>query len=250
MKKAWNDRNRPSEATGEIAAMLGKVRALLAKAESTTFDAEAEALTAKAQELMARYRIDRALLDATHPGPKARTEGRRIAVDDPYADPKAFLLARLAAANGCRSVWSKDERTATVFGFPDELDALEELYTSLLVQAAAALQRAGSKQDGYGRSRTRSFRRSFLVAFAVRIGERLRETVDATIEEVAATSGTALVPLLRAREEAVAQAAREAFPHTRSFAPTVSDGEGWHAGTVAANLADLSVSRRLDRRSA
>jgi hypothetical protein len=234
--------------------ILEKIRALLAKAESTTFDAEAEALTAKAQELMARYRIDRALLDAGRAGATVRTDSRRVAVDNPYADAKAFLLGRIAHANGARSIWCKDEGYSAVFGLPDELDLLEELYTSLLVQAAAAMRRAGPKRDGLGRNRTRSFRRSFLVAFAVRIGERLRETVDATIAEAVgqavANAGAELVPLLAAREEAVAAAAREAFPMTRSLSPSVSDGEGWHAGKVFADLADLSVTPRLDRRTA
>ena len=45
------------------ARLYDKVRALLRKAESTSFPAEAEALTAKAQDLLARYALDRALLD-------------------------------------------------------------------------------------------------------------------------------------------------------------------------------------------
>ena len=60
-----------------------------------------------------------------------------------------------------------------MIGFSADLDAVELLFTSLLVQASAALQRAGGKRDAAGRSRTRSFRQSFLVAYAVRIGERL-----------------------------------------------------------------------------
>ena len=105
-----------------------------------------------------------------------------------------MLLANVADANGCTAVWSKSSGFTTVFGFVDELDAVDELFTSLLVQATAALRRAGSKSDGYGRSRTTRFRRSFLVAFAVRIGQRLRETVDATVESAVAETGTAPRP--------------------------------------------------------
>jgi hypothetical protein len=147
--------------------ILTKVRALLAKAESTTFDAEAEALTAKAQELMTRYRVDRALLDNEQRGPhRPEPVSRRILIDSPYADAKATLLSTVGDPNGCRTVWAKPFRHCTVIGFPDELDAVEELFTSLLVQAEHALIREGSKQDRYGRSRTKQFRRSFLVAFA------------------------------------------------------------------------------------
>jgi hypothetical protein len=222
--------------------VLDKVRALLAKAESTTFDAEAEAFTAKAQELMARHRIDRAVLGTREHAHREEEPGvRQFRIDNPYADAKAALLSRIADANGCRAVWSKSSGFTTVFGFVDELEAVDELFTSLLVQATAALRRAGSKYDEYGRSRTKRFRRSFLVAFALRIGERLRETVDATVEVAAVETGTALVPILAARVRATMAAAKAAFPETRGFAPSATDGEGWHAGTRFADQADLSA---------
>ena len=36
-------------------------------------------------------------------------------------------------------------------------------------------------------------------------------------------------------------AATAAFPETRSFSPSVTDGEGWHAGTRFADQADVSA---------
>jgi hypothetical protein len=230
--------------------VLDRVRALLAKAESTTFDAEAEAFTAKAQELMARHRIDRAVLEACGHDGGEQPIGRRIGVDDPYADAKAVLLGNVADANGCQAVWTKGLGFTTVFGFPDELDAVEELFTSLLVQATAAMRRAGSKQDRYGRSRTTRFRRSFLVAFAVRIGQRLRETVEATVETVGAETGAELVPILAARTGATKAAAEAVFPEVAGFSPAATDGEGWYAGTLFGDQADLSVAPKLARRSA
>jgi len=230
--------------------VLGKIRALLAKAESTTFDAEADALTAKAQELMARHRIDRALLDTDGAGARESPVGRRLGVDDPYADAKATLLHGIARANGCRAVWSRDLGFATVFGFDGELDCVEELYTSLLVQATAALRREGSKRDGYGRSRTTRFRRSFLVAFAVRIGQRLEKTVEATVSAVSAERSTALVPILTARAEASSAAADAAFPRVTSHSPTAGDDEGWFAGALFADQADLGMGPEITRQSA
>lgn len=222
-------------------AALGKVRALLAKAESTTFEAEAEALTAKAQELMARHRIDQAMLDHDRQGLQAAVIGRRVGVDDPYAEAKALMLGEIAAANGCHAVWSRDLGFSTVFGFPDELGAVEELFTSLLVQATLRLRAEGSKLDRYGRSRTTRFRRSFLVAFGVRIGRRLRETVAATVRAADSESSVALVPILTARDDAVKQAASETFPEADMFSPSASDGEGWHAGTLFGDVADLGT---------
>jgi hypothetical protein len=232
-------------------ALLDKVRALHAKAESTTFEAEAEAFTAKAQELMARHRIDRAVLDA-HTGWREDAIGRRIWIDNPYADAKFVLLSEIVHANGCRAVLSKGVGFATVFGFADELDGVDELFTSLLVQATAALQRAGSKTDAHGRSRTARFRRSFLLSFAYRIGERLTETVDATVAAASAETGTEIVPLLRARTEAADAAVNAMFDKSslRPMRTAATDGEGWTAGRVFADQADLSVAAPIARESA
>jgi len=236
----WRSGGRVDSATLPP-SLLSKVRALLAKAESTTFDAEAEALTAKAQELMTRYRIDRALLEADVPASWSTPVGRRIAVDDPYADAKAALLDQIAGANGCRAVWSKGLGFTTAFGCTEELDGVEELFTSLLVQATVALRREGSKHDRYGRSRTTRFRRSFLVAFATRIGGRLRDTVAATVTAAGGDTSTALVPLLAESDAAAERAAATAFPEMGSFSPTATDGEGWQAGTLFGDVAEIGA---------
>ncbi|TNH30278.1 DUF2786 domain-containing protein, partial [Micromonospora orduensis] len=133
--------------------MLDRVRALLAKAESTTFPAEAEALTGKAQELIARHSIDEALLAAGSttgdlPG------GVRLSTDPPYAGAKALLVQEVAAANRCEAVWSDDLGFTTVLGWPADLVAVELLYTSLLVQATAAMLRGrAERRPGSGRCR-------------------------------------------------------------------------------------------------
>jgi hypothetical protein len=230
--------------------MLGRIRALLAKAESTEFAEEAEALSARAQELMAKYSIDHALL-AAESGREQTPGGRRIAVDNPYEAPKTTLLQTVAQANRCRVVWSKDIGLVTVIGFPADLDAVELLFTSLLVQANTAMVRAGGKQDAYGRSRTRAFRTSFLVSYAIRIGERLSEAAghaeqEAVAEQRAAAGaggrGTDLVPFLAARDQAVDDAVDEMFATarlTRGRAVRVTDAEGWTSGRAAADLASL-----------
>lgn len=229
------------EVHSATATVLGKVRALLAKAESTTFDAEADAFTAKAQELMARHRIDRAMVEHDRRAPRSAAIGRRMGVDDPYAEAKALMLGEVAAANGCHAVWSRGLGFSTVFGFPDDLDAVEELFTSLLVQATLRLRAEGSKLDRNGRTRTTRFRRSFLVAFGVRIGRRLRETVAATVTAADSETSVALVPILAARDDAVKQAVSDAFPEADMFSPSASDGEGWYAGTLFGDVADLGT---------
>jgi hypothetical protein len=237
--------------------MLGRIRALLAKAEATDFAEEAEALSARAQALMAKYSIDHALLAAAS-GREEAAGGRRIAVDNPYEAPKATLLQTVAAANRCRVVWSKELGLVTVIGFPADLDAVELLFTSLLVQANTAMLRAGGKRDAAGRSRTKAFRQSFLVSYAVRIGERLAEAADhaereAVAEQRAASAdggiahagaggrGTDLVPFLAARQQAVDDAVDELFGNNlkRSRSVRATDAEGWTSGRAAADLATL-----------
>jgi hypothetical protein len=109
------------------------------------------------------------------------------------------------------------------------------------------LRREGPKQDAIGRSRTRRFRRAFLFAFALRIGQRLREVVDATVDDVSAATGTAVVPFLARRAAQAEAAARDAFPMTRPMSASVSDGEGWRAGSMFADCVDLRIARRGER---
>ncbi len=231
----------PLPATTQVdegqAKVLAKVRGLLAKAESTTFPQEAEALSAKAQELMARHAIDHALASAG-----ARPEepsGRRIPLQDPYADAKSLLLGAVARANRCQSIHVVQLAHATVLGFESDLMAVEVLFTSLLVQASRAMLAAGRDDP---RSRQRGFRSSFLSAYATRIGQRLEDSTADQVADVDAGEGGRLLPVLAARRDAVEDAVDAMFGdglvsrHTR-----ISDPRGWVAGHAAADVADLAV---------
>jgi hypothetical protein len=251
--------------------VLHRVSALLAKAESTTFPDEAEALTAKAQQLMTRHAIDMAAIDAERGG-GPRVSGRRIGVDDPYARARVTLLSQVADANRCRAVWSQAFGFATVFGDEGDLDAVEMLFTSLLVQATRAMvverppnqphDRRGGRGAGdraASGSATRSFRQSFLVAYAHRIGDRLRQATEAAAAEAEAeTAGArsggghggrgALLPVLARRAEAAEAAAAAAFPRVKTFSTTARDAQGWAAGRQAADRADLGLQGTLPGR--
>ncbi|WP_055492247.1 DUF2786 domain-containing protein [Streptomyces sp. TP-A0356] len=221
--------------------MLARIRALLAKAEATGYPEEAEALSAKAQELMARHSIDEALLAArTHAedGPGAC----RIGVDPPYETAKAVLLDAVADANRCRAVWHEALGFCTVIGFEPDLDAVELLYTSLLVQATAAMTKAEAAQRKGGRKRTKTFRQSFLAAYAHRIGDRLRAAAE---EQVAGSEGE-LLPVLAARDVAVTDRMERMFPDTvTTRLRGVDDTAGWEQGAAAADRAQVAGRPRL-----
>ncbi|TDD67026.1 DUF2786 domain-containing protein [Jiangella aurantiaca] len=236
------DRPRPSPEK-----VLGRVRALLAKAESTPYPEEAEALSAKAQELMSRYSIEQALADAVTP--ECRTtvaSARRIWLDAPYVGPKTLLVAEVGSANHCRTVSSEKLGFVTVLGTDFDLEVVEVLSTSLLVQAARAMLATGSQYSRLGTSRTRSFRHSFLLSYATRIGERLRDAAAHT----AAAAGTDLVPVFADRSRAVDTLFDSLFASTtvrRSF--SAGNAAGWGAGRSAADRAVLTTERRAVRQA-
>ncbi len=254
--------DRP-QATGASAShhpesrMLTRIRALLAKAEATEYPEEAEALSAKAQELMARHSIDEALIAARGHG-KDAPGACRIGVDAPYETAKAVLLDAVARANRCEAVWNETLGFSTVVGFEADLEAVELLYTSLLVQATTAMTKAEAAQRKGGRKRTKTFRQSFLAAYAHRIGDRLAAVAEAQIAEAEAEAGTAggqgaggapepdLLPVLAARGVAVRDQFTRMFPDTvTTRVRGVTDAAGWQQGREAADRAQVRARPRL-----
>ncbi|MEW2608972.1 DUF2786 domain-containing protein [Streptomyces sp. NPDC047880] len=225
----------PGAAAGQArpeSRMLTRIRALLAKAEATGFPEEAEALSAKAQELMARHSVDEALLAAQAPSPD--TPGAcRIGVEPPYEQAKAVLLDAVAGANHCRAVWNEPLGFSTVVGFEADLEAVELLYTSLLVQATTAMTKAEAAQRAGGRKRTKTFRQSFLAAYAHRTGTRLAAAAETQVTDD-------LLPVLASREVAVAGRLDRMFPETTTTRLRgVRDAEGWTQGAQAADRAQV-----------
>ncbi|MEU2301811.1 DUF2786 domain-containing protein [Streptomyces antibioticus] len=217
---------------------LTRIRALLAKAEATGYPEEAEALTAKAQELMARHSVDEALLDAAAPDPHA-PGACRIGVEPPYEQAKAVLLDAVAGANHCKAVWNEPFCFSTVVGFEADLEAVELLFTSLLVQAHTAMTRAEAAQRAGGRKRTKTFRQSFLAAYAHRIGTRLTAAAETQV-------GDDLLPVLATREVAVTAATDRLFPDTvTTRLRGVTDEAGWTEGAEAADRAQVRPRTRL-----
>jgi hypothetical protein len=124
-----------------------RIRGLLTKAESSAFAEEADAFMAKAQKLMTRYCIDRTMVEAGDDAKgdsASHVEARRVWLEDPYLEAKAFLLANVASANRCRSIVDPVFGFSTLVGHPRDLDATDLLFTSLLVQAMRRIAALGS----------------------------------------------------------------------------------------------------------
>ena len=232
--------------------VLGRIRGLLAKAEATEFPDEAEALSAKAQELMAKFSLDRALVEALADDDRQAelddSAARRIWVETPYVSAKAQLVHAVAAANRCKTVTTDNLAFITVVGAELDLQLTELLSTSLLVQANRAMLAAGQNAGRYSESRTRSYRQSFLVAYAHRIGERLRATAEAAQAAVSEAEAGQMLPVLSRREEQVDVLFTKLFPATVMKRTRVSSGAGWQAGRTAADRATLDTHRAVRRR--
>jgi hypothetical protein len=236
---SWGTRvttSTSSESDSERHKLLNRIRALLAKAEATSYAAEAETFTAKAQELMTRHAIDEALLAGTDD--QVAVLAKRVHLDSPYASTKASLLTAVGTANRCKVIYFDQLAIATVVGVPVDVDQVEMLFTSLLIQATRAMAEAGAARAGsFDRSAT--FRRSFLAAYAIRIGERLAE-VDAAATE---SYGKDLVPLLTRHQDAIQQEFDRLFPNTRTVSGGYVDWRGWEAGRRAADRAYFTLGR-------
>lgn len=225
--------------------LLERVRKLLAKAEHPgTPVEEAQACSAKAAAMMARYAIDQALLEASAPGRSAPVV-RQLTVDAPYAMPRAVLLSRVAQAHRVRVVIGPDTRGSsgqsagrlcTLVGFAVDLEIVEVLFTSLLLQASHAML-AASAHD----ARPKSFRRAFLLGYADVIGARLSQVrKDTDVETSRDTPGAELV--LAGRAAQVDALFDQQFPRLRTLRMSTTSSGGLSAGRVAGARADLSAA--------
>ena len=162
-------------------ALLSRIRKLLAMAEAEGLsDAARETYNAKAATLIAQYGVDRALLEESQPGTFAAAD-LELAVEPPYARDKAQLLAAVAFPLGCRLVHRTRRAGAAVthsghlFGMSADLERVQLLFTSLLVQQALGL--AVAVPPAY--EDARAFRRSWMVGFAAAVHDRLVEAEQA-----------------------------------------------------------------------
>ena len=231
--------------------LLDRVRKLLAKAEDEgCTPEEAEALTAKAADLMARYGIDRALLGALHPETDKVTD-RTFDLDNPWAAVKAHLLAGLASAMRCQCILLTRRNDLNVrepgsrihvFGYLSDLDRIDLLFTSLLVQMHRAL--AAQPVPAYG-GRAKAWRRSWMLGYASAVVGRVRDAEQAAVKTAEAErtgEGVSTDLVLADRSVAVKGAVDTAYPKTRRTRVTYS-GNGYSDGYRQGQRADIGGAK-------
>lgn len=240
-----------------------KIRALLDQAESTPYAAEAEAATAKATELMAKYRISQAMVSDAEDVPDTVDVREFKLRRGPYVTVRSRLLFNIAEAFGCESVYVTgwEGRNVKVLGFRSDLDAVDMLFTSLMLQADVAV-RASEVPAG---QKAVPWRRGFLHGFASEVGDRLEAQMAAAVEDETVKQGENPVPaadrsvsaepattsvalVLAARTTQVADEYKRRWPRVSSARSTATVGRSAaSAGREAGRKAQLSSSAGVSR---
>ena len=228
--------------------ILSKVRKLLALAEDPAATTqETETYTAKATQLIADYGIDRALLARADPTTDP-VGNREIALDAPYAADKVDLLATVAHHLRCATVRRSRRRdggkelSLHLFGHRSDLERVEILFTSLLLQSATALARTPVPAHAH----KAAFRRSWLAGFRMAVGRRLAEAesrAESAASERFEASGTSSALVLADRTVEVVSAMEAAYPNLSTARPRNLSGSGTHEGYAAGQRADLGARR-------
>jgi hypothetical protein len=235
--------------------LLDRVRKLLAKAEDESCTRpEAEALTEKAAELMAKYGIDRALLaDAA---PETDVQANRILdIDNPWGRIKAHLLCGLARSLRCQAILISGTTGGArvhLFGYQSDLERLDVLYTSLLLQMFSGFRVAEYDRPGYVHS-VRAWSRSWLLGFCsaaiARVRAKERTARAAAEAEPTAAGSTSAALVLQTREERIAADLNALYPDIRTTQITYS-GTGYSGGYAKGQQADIGGTGVGGRRRA
>lgn len=232
---------------------MSKVRNLLALAENAGTAAEADRARERAEALMLKYAIDEAIL-AEQQGSTDTIDTRSVQLAAPYAKEKALTLTAVAKHYQVRVIshptnrQGRDGLRCTMVGFTADLDTVDMLVTSLLLQASRDVMRQQPPERltvrGFVREDAGAFRRSWLVGFAGAVADRLsriRERTQTQVDAERSGRGTELV--LRDRSAQVDDKVTELFPRLDDARARRYSGSGAAGGYAAGKRADLGQTK-------
>lgn len=235
--------------------MIRKVRGLLETAESYAAagnDEAAETYTSKAHQLLSKHGLDMAMVKDSGAKPEA-VISRTLVAQGKHWIRWSNLAHLVAMSQGVRTIHAKvrtdpttkkryDRYVATVIdviGFESDVDAVELLWTSLMVQAASAMDRAMDECPSYVNKWT--FQINFLDGFLNVVYDRLRKLrADAVKEREVEEQGN-LLPVLQDRKLRVDEKVNEKYGRLRKGAATGArtSSSGRQAGAVAGRSASI-----------
>jgi hypothetical protein len=169
-------------------------------------------------------------------------------MDAPYATEKAYLLFRISAPMGVKGVQLGSGKSTRMhlFGVQSDLERVELLFTSLLLQAARWVSKVKpanpwTYDNPYGED-VAAYRRSWMRGFADVVGGRIREAEDRKRGE-SESGGSGVELVLFDRGKLVNQAMRDAYPRLGTIrGPQVRRG-AYAAGRQAGATADIGGTR-------
>lgn len=233
---------------------LSKIRALLTQAEDSAATAEeAEAFMAKATELMAKYGIERAMLAAENTVADIVAD-KTVIVPGPYSARKADLLSWTGQALNVKTIRLGSSRRSSIpagaqkvhlFGMQSDLERLDILYTSLLLQCNTAMLREENSRLSLGIARSKAWRGDFMQGFAARVHTRLKQAEARARKDYddTHTSGMSTDLVIQDRTALVSKAVADRYPKLSSTSRRTATTSGYYSGTAAGSKADLGGSR-------
>src|SRR5690349_1658544 len=170
--------------------MLARIAALLRQAEGTDNQHEADAFMAAAQRLATATSIDLAVARAhSDQRTKAQTPVQRtITIGDAGARglrTYVQLFTVIALANDVKCDVASNSTFVYAYGFAEDIDASNALYTSLVLQMVRASE-AYIASGAHRPTPTITARINFQLAFGARVGQRLTEAREAEQQAAAA----------------------------------------------------------------
>ena len=247
--------------------VLDKIGKLLAQAEGTDNEHEADAFVTRAQELATTYAVDLELARSRQAARRLRSaaggtddlEQRRlvIGVKGKRGNRQLVVLYLVVAeANDVMVNVANDSTFVLGFGYPADLEVVEQLWASLATQmATAAARRLRAGEHRTAGVAAVSWRLSFYEGWMHAVQTRLQEARARALQahDTAAPTSTSGALVLRAKSERVREFHDQESEARGSWRGASSDrrvhGSAWRAGERDGKLARLGEPELRDRRA-
>lgn len=236
-----------------------RVRKMLALAENEgATEAEREHALFMATDLITRHQIDRSLLSGTS-GEREEVTFQKWTYEGSYSSEKSTLLGWLAQALGMKAVhWSSHGVTheSHVYGFTSDLEMLDMLYTSLLLQQTSGMHKAQVPHHLY-KSEVAAWRRDWLRSFSSVVHHRVKaahaKAANSYDTEHTGSGKPGAAMVLAGRTDLVAAAYEQAHPKLAKKKPGAArkmrHQDAAEQGQEAGRRADIGLTKIGERRT-
>lgn len=229
---------------------LRQIRRLLdLAADERTAEVERERAMNKATELMANHGVTEMMLNAYSRTTTDEIISKPIRLGNPYSSQKSTLLAWIANALTCKTVtWNhgREYHHAEVTGFRSDVERVELLYTSLLLQMFNGAQNV--QPNHWDTTPTATFRKNWMEGFASHVSHRIavaeKAARDSYDREHTGTGGPGTALVVVERRTLVEKTFAAKYPRLRKAAKIKrSSRSGRYEGGQAGKRADIGGAK-------